>query len=179
MYGILPLFVWVCHMIAKPTWLMSYRKTDKLQKRKCRNISRIPKVSPSLKPITLQPMTTAFKEMTPPLTACYFNSTKTLPGMLPVKRMEPLQAKQTKAPCRELWVGPHAASQTFTHIYVCREQQWLTHKHTLTYTARYPARRPLTWTCCSHSAIHKSLGSQQQCWPSVPCWTWLHGNKSP
>lgn len=56
-----------------------------------------------------------------------------------------------------------------------------THSHTQiqTRTARYPAQRPLTWTCCSHSATHKSLGSQRHCWPSVPCWTWLHGNKNP
>lgn len=37
--------------------------------------------------------------------------------------------------------------------------------------ALYPVQNLLTWTCCSHSATHKSLGSQQRCWPSVPWWT--------
>lgn len=63
-------------------------------------------------------------------------------------------------------------SHMLSHIHI------QTHTHTQIYMACYPVQRPLTWTCCSHSATHKSPGSQQHCWPSLPCWTWLHGNKS-
>lgn len=135
----------------------------------------------------LQPISTAHKQMTPPFRAChYFYNTKTFQACVQSNEWSLSKPNRPRHPAGSFGL---ALVQTLrlTHIfmfavsgseYTLSQTHIQTHTHTQTYTARYPARRPLTWTCCSHSATHKSLGSQQHCWPSVPCWTWLHGNKS-
>lgn len=131
-----------------------------------------------------RPISAAHKHMAPPLK----NRSLFLQHRNPSRHAH--SQTNRDSPSQIDWGTPPRAlswpSFSFTHIYVYREKPWLVrtfayrhpNTHTQTYMASYPAQRPLTWTCCSHSATHKSLGSQRHCWPSVPCWTWLHGNKS-
>lgn len=57
--------------------------------------------------------------------------------MLAVKLMEPLQAKQTEAPCREFWVGPRAAFQTYKHL--CLQKAAVTHARILVHAHKHAA----------------------------------------
>lgn len=90
-----------------------------------------------------------------------------------------------RLPAESLSLVLAADFRTNKHTFMCSKRSdyyMLSHMpiqtRRQTYIERYPAQGPLTWTCCSHSATHKSLGSRQHCRGSLPCWTWLHGNKS-